>query len=142
MQTSLSHENLKPWKLWLGLGVVFFLAYGILEMKEAALRDTLTWILPVLQAAAGSLCCAFTCLGSMGFARTLFKASWPPADSFSANAYGVYVFHYIFITWTQFCLLTVPIPAALKFLITFCAAMAAGWGLTALLRRTIAGKVL
>jgi hypothetical protein len=46
------------------------------------------------------------------------------------------------VTWIQFCLLTQPLPAALKFLITFSVALTASWLLTALLRKTVANKIL
>jgi len=66
----------------------------------------------------------------------------PPADHFSENAYGIYIFHYGFVIWVQFVLLAQPLPAAVKFLITFSVALVASWFLTALLRRTVARRVL
>jgi hypothetical protein len=87
-------------------------------------------------------CCTFTNLGAFGLARAFFRTSWPPADHFSENAYGVYIFHYGFVIWVQFVLLPQPMPAAVKFLITFSGALLASWFLTALLRKTVARRVL
>jgi len=64
------------------------------------------------------------------------------ADHFSENAYGVYIFHYGSVTWLQFRLLAVPMPAVVKFLIVLSGALTASWFLTGLLRKTSAGKVL
>lgn len=140
IKSSLSPENLKPWRLWLILGILFYLAYATLEIKSVLL--TPAWVLPVIQAFLYSLCCAFTCLGSLGMAVSLLVTANPIADSFTSNAYGVYVFHYMFITWTQLCLLAAPLPAAFKFMVTFAVAISASWMLTALLRRTVAARVL
>jgi len=55
--------------------------------------------------------------------------------SLSTNAYGIYLFHYLFITWLQFALFNIQIPALAKFLIVFVVSMAASWGLVSILKR-------
>lgn len=100
------------------------------------------WVSEVAVSAAFSFCCAFTCLAALGLARSFFRNARSVADDFSANAYGVYVFHYVFVIWIQFALLALPWPAAVKFLITLSVALTAGRMLTAALRKTAAGGVL
>ncbi|MHA4807498.1 acyltransferase family protein [Flavitalea flava] len=56
-------------------------------------------------------------------------------DSLSANAYGIYLLHYIFVIWTQYALLAVNLPAVIKFFIAFMVAVSVSWWLTSLLRR-------
>jgi glucans biosynthesis protein C len=141
MEHSLSRENLKRWPLWLGLGALGYVAHGLL-LPGTYLANTPAWVIKVILATASSFCCTFTGLALLGLARTLFRNDWPAADNLSENAYGIYVFHYGFVTWLQFCLLTQPLPAPVKFLITFSAALAGSWLLTALLRKTVAGRVL
>jgi len=99
-------------------------------------------VLTLILAAAFSFCCTFTSLGAIGLARSCFRTKWSPADHFSENAYGVYIFHYGFVIWLQFSLLSQPMPAVVKFLITFSVALTASWFLTALLRKTAAKRVL
>ncbi len=55
--------------------------------------------------------------------------------SMSTNAYGIYLFHYVFITWLQFALLGIQIPALAKFLIVFVVSLVASWGLITILKR-------
>ena len=68
--------------------------------------------------------------------------NWSGADNFSENAYGTYIFHYGFVTWLQFGLLTHAMPAAAKFFITFSVALIASWFLTDFLRKTVLGRIL
>ncbi len=56
-------------------------------------------------------------------------------DSLAANAYGIYLVHYIFVLWCQFLLLPVALPAVVKFALTFTGALLLSWLLTALARK-------
>jgi glucan biosynthesis protein C len=60
------------------------------------------------------------------------RKSW---DSLAANAYGIYLVHYIFVLWFQFLLLPADLPALLKFVITFIGALLLSWLLTAQTRK-------
>ena len=139
MQNSLSRNNLRYWPLWLILGAVMYLVNGMagdlfpgLSPSSRALVDAVTM----------SFCCALTILALLGAARSLFRANWKLFDSLSDNAYGIYIIHYFFVIWTQYILLSLPYPAFLKFLISFLAGLTAAWVITALLRKTVLGKVL
>ena len=140
-ERSLSRENLRLWPLWLIFGALGYLIHGTFSTGKY-LSDTPPWVMKLILAMAFCFCCTFTNLGAFGLARTFFRTHWPPADHFSENAYGVYIFHYGFVIWVQFILLTQPMPAAVKFLITFSVALMASWFLTALLRKTAAKRVL
>ena len=138
---SLAPHNLGPWPLWLALGALAYLAHATLA-TGAHTAGTPAWAATVLLSAAFACCCTFTSLGAVGLARSWLHAGHPLTASLSANAYGVYLFHYAFVTWAQFGLLPLAAPAAAKFLATFLAALAGSWLLTALLRRTAAARVL
>ena len=138
---SLSREHLRLWPLWLTFGALGYGVHGTLSAGKY-LADTPPWVMKLMLATAFCFCCTFTNLGAFGLARAFFRISWPPADHFSENAYGVYIFHYGFVIWVQFVLLPQPMPAAVKFLITFSGALLASWFLTALLRKTVARRVL
>lgn len=139
---SLSRKNLRPWPVWLVLGGLMYVAHGLLELRGAWLVNIPEWLMNVFLATVYSFCCTFTSLAALGLARSFFISARPLADSFTENAYGIYIFHYGFVTWIQFYLLTKPFPAVLKFLISFLVALAASWFLTAQLRKTVARKVL
>jgi hypothetical protein len=140
-ERSLSRENMSPWPFWLAIGALSFAAHAIFSSGKY-LTNTPVWATKLILATVLSFCCTFTSLAALGLARSFFRTNWSPADHFSENAYGVYIFHYGFVTWIQFYLLTKPLPAALKFLITFSVASALSWFLTALLRKTAARNVL
>ncbi|MCX5815117.1 MAG: acyltransferase family protein [Proteobacteria bacterium] len=142
LELSLSRHNLRPWPLWLVLGGLTYVVHGLLELSGACFVNTPVWVANVILATVYSFCCTFTGLAALGMARSFFRTARPLADNFTENAYGIYIFHYGFVTWIQFYLLTKSLPAALKFLITFSVALTASWFLTAMLRKTVAGKVL
>lgn len=65
-----------------------------------------------------------------------FVRPWRWADSLSANAYGIYVVHYIFVLWIQYAALRWAAPAFLKGLAVSLAAIALSWATIALVRRS------
>src|ERR1017187_5787996 len=141
LQRSLAVSNLRPWPLWLLLGLATFVAHWFFS-GSASLRSMPAWLGNGALAIVFTLCCAFTSLASLGAARSLARAPWPVAASLSENSYGIYILHYPFVTWMQFSLLSQPWPAALKFAIVFPLALAGSWVTTARLRRTAARRVL
>jgi hypothetical protein len=56
-------------------------------------------------------------------------------DNLTANAYGIYLIHYAFVSWLQYELLPASLPAVAKAAIVFFGAVVLSWGLTAILRR-------
>ncbi len=140
LESSLSKENLKPWPVWLALGIIFFVVQ--LGLRPEYLGNIPQWMVRTIKAIAYSFCCTFNALAATGFARSFFRTAWPLADSLSVNAYGIYIFHYIFVIWIQFFLLAAPLSAPIKFLLTLFFALILSWLLTAILRRTLAGKIL
>ncbi len=141
LQRSLAAKNLRPWPIWLALGLATFVAHWFLS-GGPWLRPLPPWLDHTALATVFALCCTFTGLASLGLARFLVRAPWSLAGSLSANAYGIYILHYPFVTWTQYTLLSHQWPAALKFALTFSVALAASWLATASLRRTVARRVL
>jgi hypothetical protein len=62
----------------------------------------------------------------------VFRKAW---NSLAANAYGIYLVHYIFVLWSQFLLLPVALPALIKFALSFIISLVLSWLLTALVRK-------
>ena len=56
-------------------------------------------------------------------------------DPMQGDAYGMFLFHYVFCLWIQFALLSAPLPAIAKVLIVFTGTVGLSWGLTSLARR-------
>ena len=56
-------------------------------------------------------------------------------DSLTANAYGIYLVHYAFVSWLQYSLLKITLPAIAKGSLVILGALALSWGTVAALRR-------
>jgi surface polysaccharide O-acyltransferase-like enzyme len=82
----------------------------------------------VLSCAASSF--AFLAL-FVRFAKSRSKV-W---DSLTANAYGIYLVHYAFVSWLQYSLLKTPLPAIAKGSLVILGALALSWATVAALRR-------
>jgi glucans biosynthesis protein C len=82
-----------------------------------------------------ALSCAASCMAFLAFFRRFALTARKAWDSLAANAYGIYLVHYIFVLWCQFLLLSVALPAVLKFALTFIISLSFSWLLTALVRK-------
>jgi len=56
-------------------------------------------------------------------------------DSLHANAYGMYLFHYVFVSWLQYALLRSALPGIAKGSLVFLGTLALSWSVSAALRR-------
>lgn len=140
LECSLSRENLKYWPLWLVIGGFSYVAHGLVTVGSDA--NAPIWVVKVVPAVLFSLCCTFTCLAAVGLFQSRVRRNWATADHLSENAYGIYIFHYALVIWLQFALLSLPLPAAVKFMTTFSVALAGSWFMTAMARKTVAKTIL
>ena len=58
------------------------------------------------------------------------------------NAYGMYLVHYVFVTWLQYLLLGIAIFALAKGLMVFAATLVLSWAATVAIRRVPAAARL
>jgi hypothetical protein len=66
----------------------------------------------------------------------------PMLESLSERAYGMYLFHYLFVIWAQYALLHVALPGVVKGAIVFTVTLALNWMTTAAVCRTSIGNRL
>jgi len=124
----------RRWPLWSVAALVAFgVATGVGLAALTAHIGSRAWEIAgdstfVLSCAASSF--AFLAL-FMRFAQTRRKI-W---DSLSANAYGMYLVHYAFVSWLQYALLKAQLPAIAKGSLVFVGVVLLSWGATAALRR-------
>ena len=129
----------KGWPFWLLLSVACYLVVvwvsglGADWVKAGKLNSTQGYFLYDLAFVA-------SCLASMGACLSFFRQTMAQPinrwTSLSANAYGIYVVHYVFVTWLQFALLAVGLPALVKFAFVFSGALALSWLSANLARRS------
>ena len=124
----------RRWWLWC---VAALLAFGIATaIGLAALTAHLgsrSW--EVAGDSTFVLSCAVSSLAFLAlFVRFAYKRG-PIWDSLAANAYGIYLIHYAFVSWLQLSLLKFHLPALVKGSLVTMAAVLLSWGVTATLRR-------
>lgn len=120
----------KPWQFWIILCLFSYLlvelfTYNIWNIVRAGKLDVnLAW-------AIFDLIFVVSCISSSLAFISIFKQNiykqynlW---TNLSANAFGIYLIHYIFITWLQFALLNVLLPVFIKFLIVFLVTLFISW---------------
>src|SRR5713101_9207386 len=73
------------------------------------------------------LCCAAAFLGWSAVFLRFTATRRPVIDSLSENAYGIYLVHYLFITWLQYILLGVALLAIAKAAIVFTGTLTLSW---------------
>jgi len=124
----------RHWTWWAlaGLGVFLAVANLLWHTLKHHLEDQLLW--STAANVGWVVCCAACCFALLAiFAR--FARRSRVADSFVDNSYGMYIVHYMFVTWSQYALLSAPLPGPVKWLCVLSATIAASWGVAAALRR-------
>jgi peptidoglycan/LPS O-acetylase OafA/YrhL len=132
----------RRWILWAVAALIAFVveaAIGIAALSPHA--SPRSWEVAadcgfVLSCAASSI--AFLAF-FVRFARDRSKI-W---DSLTANAYGIYLVHYAFVSWLQYSLLKAALPGIAKGSLVILAVLALSWATVAALRRIPAvGRVI
>ncbi|MCG8424991.1 MAG: acyltransferase [Proteobacteria bacterium] len=127
----------RGWPLWTGLAVISFVALVACAMaffgslKSGTPNETLRRAANfgfTLSCAASSFMCLSVFLRFGDRTGSLWR-------SFGRNAFGIYVVHYVFASWTQFALLDRPLSAGTKATLVFLAALLLSWGATIALRK-------
>ena len=113
------------WWLWLVGGLVTYTGLIVAAKEEA---ESLTTALLFI------LTCSFLVVGSMAVFLRFVTRPKRVLDSLAANAYGIYIVHYLFVSWLQYWLLPTDLSAAVKAALVLVGTLALSWGLTAALR--------
>jgi surface polysaccharide O-acyltransferase-like enzyme len=119
----------RHWAAWIAVAFVGFLLWGVPTSMTMADWSNAPLVLKfaagmgfVVACAAGCLCFLAICLR---FAHELRRAF----DSLSANAYRMYLVHYVFAVWLQYTLLDAPLFAIGKAAIVFGGTVIASWAI-------------
>ena len=126
------------WPWWIAASLLAYTALKLVGIPIQALEDQgriNELRARLLYRPVWSLSCAASCIAFLTLFRRLFTKPSKAWNSLSNNAYGIYLIHYGFVTWLQFLLLPIALPALVKFTLVFTASLALSWMLTALLRR-------
>src|SRR5580704_8491086 len=110
------------WLAWVVLaGVAFYVAIG---WETDAMLGAAS---PIKADVGFVLTCAASSFGMLAiFVRFAGRAT-PALDSLRANAYGIYLLHYVAVTWLQYSLLDAALPGVVKGVLVTLAAIAITW---------------
>jgi peptidoglycan/LPS O-acetylase OafA/YrhL len=121
----------RHWLAWLAAAVAGFAIWGGLtsltlpdwDASPPSYRLAAAFAFPVA-CATGVLCLLASCLRLM---RTRHRV----LDSLSANAYSIYLVHYVIVVWLQYALLGTDIGAIAKGALVFAGALPLSWVVSA-----------
>ena len=128
----------RRWATWLSLAVLFFglillLVFAHHNWIEHVAAPPLWWRAAYgLAFAIFSAVMAFTVLAT---SLRLSRASMRLLDAMQPSAYGIFLFHYMFIIWMQYFVYDPAWPAGVKAAIVFAVTLGGSWLLTLLLRK-------
>ncbi len=126
----------RRWWLW---AVAALLAFGMSLVTLGAIIGSFAHGGPsaglkVFGNATFVLSCAASSMAFIALFVRFARRARPMLDSLSANAYGIYLLHYAFVTWLQLALLPAAWPGYAKAAIVFTTALLLSWCLSMALR--------
>jgi surface polysaccharide O-acyltransferase-like enzyme len=119
----------KRWWGWVAFGLIFFSVFIIMIVIVTPMERTI-----VSEIAFVVCCCAFV-YGMTGFFLRFAKRRVRILDSLSENSYGIYIVHYVFVTWLQYLLLESGLAPLLKGIVVFVGTLILSWALVATIRQ-------
>jgi surface polysaccharide O-acyltransferase-like enzyme len=127
----------KRWWGWAAVGLMSFTVFIIMIVVVTPMERT------IVSEIAFVVCCWAIVSGMTGFFLRFAKRRVRIFDSLSENSYGIYIVHYVFITWLQYLLLGSGLAPLVKGMVVFVATLILSWGVVAAIRRIPAvAKVL
>ncbi|MGH7059861.1 MAG: acyltransferase family protein, partial [Stellaceae bacterium] len=135
------------WMAWLGAALASFVLWLALTGLLLHAGASATLGLQVADDASYALASFASCFFVLAAVLHFGAIRSPVLDSLGANAYGMYLVHYLFVVWLQYALLGAGFPAIVKGALVFAGTLAASWGSVAgfralfpALRGTVAGR--
>jgi len=137
------------WPVWMLRTIVAFLAFAV-ALQAAVSRGpqptihtgipSPAWIVALL---LFPVSCAASCFAFLAVFLRFFQRRIAAWEGLSRDAYGIFLLHFVFVSWFGYALLPAALPALIKFLVVTSGAVALSWSATLLLRRIPgAGRVL
>jgi hypothetical protein len=117
----------RNWMWWLAAAVVAFLCWAGLTSLTMPDWSAAPFAVQAAASIAFSVACAAGCLVLLALCLRFARERVGVLDSLSANAYGIYMVHYVFVVWLQYALLDSSLPALVKATVVFGIAMLMSW---------------
>ena len=126
--------GVRHWRAWLAAAVACFAAWGGLTSLTLPDWEASPLAFRLAAAAAFPIASATGVLAFIAIALRWLHRRERALDSLAANAYGIYLLHYVFVLWLQYALLGAQLNAFGKAGLVFTAALALSWASSATIR--------
>lgn len=127
----------RQWLVWQGMAAVCLVAMlaCVISVFAQLEKGTLHPALPVAASFAFTLSCAASSLMLLSLFVRFGHWTGGLWRSLDRNAYGIYLVHYVFVSWLLLAALGIDAPAVAKAAVVFAGAAALSWITSILLRR-------
>jgi hypothetical protein len=124
----------RRWAAWLAVAFVGFLLWAAPTSMTIAGWSNASLVLKLAAGLGFVVACAAGCLCLLAICLRFTHERSRAFDSLSANAYGMYLVHYVFAVWLQYALLDTGLFAIGKAAIVFGGTVIMSWVIAATLR--------
>jgi surface polysaccharide O-acyltransferase-like enzyme len=122
------------WWRWLILALVLFaVATAVTIAFFTAHLTSRVWELST--DLAFSATCAASCMAFLALFLRFAPSRSRVFEPLSPNSYGIYLLHYVFVSWLLLAMVGTALPAFLKFTVVLSGAILASWLVTSAFRR-------
>jgi len=129
----------RNWHKWLFAAAVTFVLWAGLTALTMPQWNAASWPARLGASLAYPPACAAGGMFLVAGALRLSSLRSRALDSLSANAYSMYLVHYVFVVWLQYALLSSGLIAAAKLAIVLTGALIFSWGSSVAFGRLTAG---
>jgi hypothetical protein len=126
----------RHWGRWTAFGLIAFFAsiVFVVVILPPLYHATALSVLAVIGGVVFAVTCAALSFAFLAlFIRFATRQRWI-WDSLSDNEYGMYVIHYMFVSWLQLAMLQIALPAIGKGVLVFIGVLLLSWGTSAAIR--------
>lgn len=125
-----SHGPLaRHFRVWFAVSLLSFIVFLIMVVVVSAQDRT------IASEIAFAVCCWAAVFGMTGLFLRFIKGDIRIFSSLSGNSYGIYIVHYVFITWLQYLLLGNSLSPCIKGTLVFLITLILSWGTAAVIRQ-------
>ena len=116
----------RRWWGWMVMGLVSYAAFLIISLSATPQL--------IISGVAFTISCLAIVFGVIAFFLRFVKQPVGILDNLTNNAYGIYIVHYVFVTWLQYWLLSTDLTAVVKGPLVFIGTLILSWGVIAAIR--------
>jgi hypothetical protein len=124
----------RHWARWLAAALASVMLWMGLTGLAMSYRTSAPLFLQIVVDSSFSIACASGCFFVMAACLRFGARRSRILDSLASNAFGMYLFHYIFVVWLQYALLGVALFAIAKASIVFGGTVVMAWASSSVMR--------